>query len=594
MRYTPAIFAALLLSSCSSVPQTTADDSRVAVDSLYVLAEVALQEGRSEDATRLLLEAAEISTNAQFAERAARLAEETGLTESGLQSVARWSELAPDDDRAVWYRGIFDMRSGRLDAAARDFSTVIGSLPAASTGSGLALAFDALINEPDSSAGTYVMNALVTEYPGFAEGHYALARLALRSGDFELCLENARKAAEIEPDWLDAQLLLARGLLVGGSTQQSIDLARELADSNPQPEVRQQLAELLLWAGEREEAAAILDEIVADNPEIVDARRALGFLYLAENDLEAAREQFEDLRTREQYSDEAFYYLGRIAEDQGNQLQATRSYARVTEGTHVVEAQLRIARIMFEQTGDESAALDHLREFGEENTAFATEMIVARSDILMQLGRADAAFELITDALAESPSDAALQFAHVQLFTSIAQNASDEGELSRAEGILKEALDLYPGNINVRYALSLLYENQGRNRRAAAELASLVEDEPENPALLNAYGYLLTDTYDRHAEARDYIARALAMDPDNPAIIDSMGWVLFKQGDYEAALDYLARAYRLYNDPEVIAHLIDTHWALGNRDQARELFDTGFAEFPDSPHMLDIQRRLFE
>ncbi len=83
------------------------------------------------------------------------------------------------------------------------------------------------------------------------------------------------------------------------------------------------------------------------------------------------------------------------------------------------------------------------------------------------------------------------------------------------------------------------------------------------------------------------------MDPDNAAIIDSMGWVLFKQGEYEAALDYLARAYRLYNDPEVIAHLIDTYWALGNRDEARELFDTGFAEFPDSPHMLDIQQRLF-
>jgi tetratricopeptide (TPR) repeat protein len=593
MRYPPAILAALLLCSCSSVPQTADDDSRVAVDSLYVLAEVALQEGRTDEAARLQLEAAEISENPQFAERAARLAEESGLTEAGLRSVARWIELAPDDDRAIWYRGIFNLRSSRLDAAAADFSTVIGSLPVPSTGSGLALAFDALVNEPDSEAGTYVMNALVSEYPGFAEGHYALARLALRSGDFELCLENARRAAAIEPDWLDAQLLLARGLLVGGSTQQSIDLARELAENNPQPEVRQQLAELLLWAGERDEAETILDEIVRNYPEIVDARRALGFLYLAENDLDAASEQFENLRTRDEYSDEAFYYLGRIAEGQGNQLQATRSYARVTEGTHVVEAQLRIARIMFEQTGDESAALEHLREFGNENTSFATDMIVARSDILMQLGRTDAAFDLITDALEESPSDTALQFAHVQLFNSMSQNAANEGDLARAEEILDEALELYPGNIALRYALSLIYEDQGRNRRAAAQLESLVEDDPENPALLNAYGYLLTDTYDRHDEARTYIARALAMDPDNAAIIDSMGWVLFKQGEYEAALDYLARAYRLYNDPEVIAHLIDTHWALGNREEARELFDTGFAEFPDSPHMLDIRQRLF-
>ena len=594
MKTSPAIIAAALLAGCATVPRPGGDVSRVEVDSLYVLSEVALEQGREEDATRQLLEAAEMSTNPGLAERTARLAEETGLTEVGLRAVARWAELTPEDTRATWFRGIFNMRSGRLDAAAEDFGAVIDALPPDSRGSGLALAFDVLASEPDTNASTYVMTSLVEERPGHAEGHYALARLALRSGEFELCLEHAREAARIEPDWLDAQLLLARGLLVGGNTQESIELARELAAENPQPEVRQQLAELLLWAGERDEAESILDDIVTNNPEIVDARRALAFLHLARNELDEAREQFENLRTREAYSTEAFYYLGRIAEGQGNQLQATRSYARVTEGTHVVEAQLRIARIMFEQTGDEVAALEHLREFGNENTIFATDMIVARSDILMQLGRTDAALTLITDALAESPSDASLQFAHVQLFTSMSQEAGREGDYGRAQEILEDGLDLYPGNVSLRYALSLLYEDQGRNRRAAAELADLVADDPDNPALLNAYGYLLTDEYDRHEEARGYIARALAMDPDNPAIIDSMGWVLFKQGEYAAALDYLARAYRLYNDPEVIAHLIDTHMALGNEEEARELFETGFAEFPDSRHMLEIQQRLFQ
>jgi tetratricopeptide (TPR) repeat protein len=594
MRHPQAIIAALLLAGCATVPAPPRTGTRIEVDSLYVLAEIALQDARTEDATRLFLEAAEISTDPLLAERAARMAEESGLTEAGLRAVARWAELVPADDRATWFRGVFNMRSGRLDAAAADFSAVIAQLPASSTGSGLALAFEAIADEPDTGAGTYVMNSLVASYPGYAEGHYALARLALRSGNFDLCLEHAREAARMEPEWLDAQLLLARALLVGGSTQESLELARRLAAANPDPPVRQQLAELLLWAGERDEAEAILNEIVLNNPELVDARRALAFLHLARNELEEAREQFEDLRNREAYSNEAFYYLGRIAEGQDNQLRATRSYARVTEGTHVVEAQLRIARIMFEQTGDESAALEHLQEFGNENTIFATDMIVARSDILMQLGRTDAAFELINNALDGAPSDTSLQFAHVQLFMSMSQNAGNEGDLDRAEEILNEALKVYPGNINLRYSLSLLYGNQGRNRRAASELAALVEDDPDNPALLNAYGYLLTDEFERHAEARDYIARALAMDPDNPAIIDSMGWVLFKQGDYTAALDYLARAYRLYNDPVVIAHLIDTHWALGNIEEARELFETGTAEFPDSRHMLEIRQRLFQ
>lgn len=594
MRRSLAIIAALSLTACASTQVSRNDSSRVQTDSLYVLAEVALQEGRAQDATRLLLQAAELSADPLLAERAARLAEESGMTEAGLRAVARWAELAPGDDRATWFRGIFNMRTGRLDAAAADFSTIIEALPTDSRGSGLALAFETIAEESDTRVGTYVMNALVETHAGFPEGHYALARLALRSGNFDLCLEHAREAVSIAPDWLDAQLLLARALLVGGSTQESLALARELAADNPEPAVRQQLAELLLWAGERDEAEAILDEIVANNPEIVDARRALAFLHLARNELDAAREQFEYLRNRESYSDEAFYYLGRIAEGQGNQLRATRSYARVTEGTHVVEAQLRIARIMFEQTGDEAAALEHLREFGNENSIFASDMIVARSDILMQLGQTEAAFELVTAALEQSPSDTALQFAHIQLFTTESQAASDAGDLERAQEILEDALDIYPGDVNLRYSLSLLYEVQGRNRRAASELADLVEDEPDNPALLNAYGYLLTDEFDRHDEARDYIARALAMDPDNPAIIDSMGWVLFKQGEFSAALDYLSRAYRLYNDPEVIAHLIDTHWALGNTEAARALLETGVAEFPESRHIIEIRQRLFQ
>ena len=57
------------------------------------------------------------------------------------------------------------------------------------------------------------------------------------------------------------------------------------------------------------------------------------------------------------------------------------------------------------------------------------------------------------------------------------------------------------------------------------------------------------------------------MNPDSPAIIDSMGWVLYKLGDFRAARDYLERAYRLEQDPEIAAHLVDVRWALGERDR---------------------------
>ena len=112
--------------------------------------------------------------------------------------------------------------------------------------------------------------------------------------------------------------------------------------------------------------------------------------------------------------------------------------------------------------------------------------------------------------------------------------------------------------------------------------------------MLNALGYLLTDQFDRHEEARGYIQKALAMNPDSPAIIDSMGWVLYKLGDYRGARDYLERAYRLEQDPEIAAHLVDVRWALGEHDQARELAARSARAQSRRPSPQELDERLHQ
>jgi tetratricopeptide (TPR) repeat protein len=125
-------------------------------------------------------------------------------------------------------------------------------------------------------------------------------------------------------------------------------------------------------------------------------------------------------------------------------------------------------------------------------------------------------------------------------------------------------------------------------------LENLVEESPDNANYLNGLGYLLTDRLNRHEEARDYIQRALAMDPESGAILDSMGWVLFKLGDYEIALDYLERAYRTLEVTEVLAHLVDVHWALGERDKATEMLREGLADAPEDPWLTETRDRLLQ
>jgi Tfp pilus assembly protein PilF len=173
-----------------------------------------------------------------------------------------------------------------------------------------------------------------------------------------------------------------------------------------------------------------------------------------------------------------------------------------------------------------------------------------------------------------------------------AQSASERGALDDAEKLLNEALDRYPDNTSLRYSLALLYEDQDRNRKALDVLEALAEENPDDAAILNAYGYLLTDRFNRHKEARGYIERALALNPDNAAIIDSMGWVLYKLGDYSAAADYLERAYRLEQEAEIAAHVVDVRWQLGQRDSARELLRQSLEANPDSRHLKEVEERI--
>jgi len=247
---------------------------------------------------------------------------------------------------------------------------------------------------------------------------------------------------------------------------------------------------------------------------------------------------------------------------------------------------------MYGEQNDRESAVRHLRDFGAANPRFATDMLVAQAQLLVQMQQPEEAMRVLDDALASSPDDPALQAAHAQLYVIRVQSVIERGALDEAEALLNEGLDRHPGDSALRYSLALLYEDQGRNRKALDVLASLAEENPDDASILNAYGYLLTDQFNRHDEARDYIERALALNPDSPAIIDSMGWVLFKLGDYRAAHDYLDRAYRLEQDPEIAAHLVDARWQLGERDSARELLRQSLEASPDSRHLQEVNERL--
>ncbi|MEO9700194.1 tetratricopeptide repeat protein, partial [Marinobacter alexandrii] len=155
-----------------------------------------------------------------------------------------------------------------------------------------------------------------------------------------------------------------------------------------------------------------------------------------------------------------------------------------------------------------------------------------------------------------------------------------------------EALDEFPGNIQIRYARAMMLDTLDQPGRAEKDLKHIIDEDPGNAVALNALGYILTTRTDRLKEARNYIERALALDPENPAILDSMGWVLFQEGQLQPALDYLARAWSAFPDPEVAAHYGEALWVSGAEDQARIVWKEGLEQDADHSVLRETIDRL--
>jgi tetratricopeptide (TPR) repeat protein len=117
---------------------------------------------------------------------------------------------------------------------------------------------------------------------------------------------------------------------------------------------------------------------------------------------------------------------------------------------------------------------------------------------------------------------------------------------------------------------------------------------PDNVEALNALGYSLADKTTRYAEAETYLQHALRLKPDEAVILDSYGWLKYKMGNYQAALDYLQKAYNKQPENEIAAHIAEVLWVSGKKDEARKLFDKAIQEAPDDVYLLNFKSKFLQ
>jgi Flp pilus assembly protein TadD len=171
--------------------------------------------------------------------------------------------------------------------------------------------------------------------------------------------------------------------------------------------------------------------------------------------------------------------------------------------------------------------------------------------------------------------------------------------LLREAGMNKDAFDLLgraladsPDQPELMYDYALTAEKVDRFDVLESNLVRLIELRPDHAHAYNALGYSLADRNIRLPEARKLIEKALELAPNDYFIIDSMGWVLYRMGDLKGAVEQLRRAWQGRPDGEIGAHLGEVLWELGEREEARRIWQEALKASPENESLQKTLKRF--
>jgi tetratricopeptide (TPR) repeat protein len=212
------------------------------------------------------------------------------------------------------------------------------------------------------------------------------------------------------------------------------------------------------------------------------------------------------------------------------------------------------------QEPDAATAADNLvREYGNDPQVLITlRSFYAHNNRLWHYA------DLLEQRLAAHPRD-------VVTAQELIDVLSQQGRIAEAAQVLDRTHAAVQDDPERLLAIAHLYEQVDRAAQTPLVLAEVLHRDPQNPGANNDLGYEWADQGKQLPQAEQMIRRAVAAEPDNEAFLDSLGWVLYKQGRFNDAHPWLAKAAEDQEaDPTILDHLGDTLYRLGQTSSARQ------------------------
>ena len=146
------------------------------------------------------------------------------------------------------------------------------------------------------------------------------------------------------------------------------------------------------------------------------------------------------------------------------------------------------------------------------------------------------------------------------------------GKDSLAIAYLKRAMESQEKpSSDMFLTMAALLERNKEHEEELRIMEQAISLYPDDPLILNWYGYSLVVHTTRYAEAEEYLLKAIELEPDSYFIQDSVAWLYYKLEDYDKALSYMEDIiYSGVEDTVIAYHIGMIYYKLRDTDSAKE------------------------
>ncbi len=332
-------------------------------DSLLPLlnAEFALRERQYDYALALLAEQALTLGDIELTRRALKLAEFRERNDLALALAKHLAALDEQDAAASATAMALLIRSGR-PLEALGYARQAKSRGIRVNAPSLLADFERLSSAQQATLSAGI-ESLAADYPTDHDLAIALALVRKQSQDIDGSLAALDTLLDRDPNEERGLVLWTQIKAARGDKDAYQRLVRALARQPDAESLRLQYARILASQSDFDRAREQFEQLLQQSPRNGDYLFSLALIEIEAQQPQAAMRNLQDLIALEQRLDEAYYYLGRVAEEQLQIDEAIRAYEQVGPSREFVDAKRRLGHLLLDD-GDPSlmaAAFDTAR-----------------------------------------------------------------------------------------------------------------------------------------------------------------------------------------------------------------------------------------